>query len=426
MKSIAIVGVQWGDEGKGKFVHLLSEKADVICRYQGGNNAGHTVVAGGVKSVLHLIPSGILKEGKVCIIGNGVVLNPLAFQEELRMLHDRGISTASRLFVSDRVQLVLPYHIELDFAMEEENGIGTTKRGIGPAYAFKYARTGIRPCDLEEDDYLERAIDRALGEVNATLVERFGRKPVRRQDVLDSVREYRKILQPYTLDTARLLNRFIGEGKRIIYEGAQGVLLDVDFGSYPYVTSSNPVPGGILTGLGISPKAVGQILGVVKAYTTRVGSGPFPTELNDGTGELMRSRGNEFGASTGRPRRCGWLDAVSVRHAIMVSGIDSLAMTKFDVLDGLDRVRICTRYRIDGAESEEFPANAGVLARAVPVYEELEGWSGTAGVRDYDSLPAAALRYVERLESIFGVKILLLSTGPGEEQTIFRGPLALD
>jgi adenylosuccinate synthase len=422
MKSIAIVG----DEGKGKFVHLLADKADVVCRYQGGNNAGHTIVAGGVKSVLHLIPSGILKEGKICIIGNGVVLNPLALQEELQMLHDRGIDTSSRLFVSDRVQLVLPYHIELDDAMEETAGIGTTKRGIGPAYAFKYARTGIRPCDLGEDDYLGRAIDRALGEVNATLVERFGKKPIRRQDVMDSVREFRTILRPYTLDTSKLLNRLIGEGKRIIYEGAQGVLLDVDFGSYPYVTSSNPVPGGILTGLGIGPKAVGQILGVVKAYTTRVGSGPFPTELEDRTGELMRSRGNEFGASTGRPRRCGWFDAVSVRHAIMVSGIDSLAMTKFDVLDGLDRVRVCTRYRIDGAESEDFPANAEVLARAVPVYEELEGWNGTAGVRDYHSLPAAALRYVETLERILGVKIHLLSTGPGEEQTIFRGPLALD
>jgi adenylosuccinate synthase len=426
MKSIAIVGAQWGDEGKGKFVHLLADKADVVCRYQGGNNAGHTIVAGGVKSVLHLIPSGILKEGKICIIGNGVVLNPLALQEELQMLHDRGIDTSSRLFVSDRVQLVLPYHIELDDAMEETAGIGTTKRGIGPAYAFKYARTGIRPCDLGEDDYLGRAIDRALGEVNATLVERFGKKPIRRQDVMDSVREFRTILRPYTLDTSKLLNRLIGEGKRIIYEGAQGVLLDVDFGSYPYVTSSNPVPGGILTGLGIGPKAVGQILGVVKAYTTRVGSGPFPTELEDRTGELMRSRGNEFGASTGRPRRCGWFDAVSVRHAIMVSGIDSLAMTKFDVLDGLDRVRVCTRYRIDGAESEDFPANAEVLARAVPVYEELEGWNGTAGVRDYHSLPAAALRYVETLERILGVKIHLLSTGPGEEQTIFRGPLALD
>ena len=426
MKSIAIVGAQWGDEGKGKFVHLLSEKADVICRYQGGNNAGHTVVTGGKKFVLHLIPSGILKKGKVCIIGNGVVLNPLAFQEELDMLCAQGIDPTQRLFVSDRVQLIMPYHIALDHAIEETAGIGTTKRGIGPAYTYKYARIGIRPCDLGEKDYVEWALDSALEEVNTTLVKRFGREPVSKSEVMQKIAEYREILEPYTLDTSQLLNRLIAEGKQVIFEGAQGVLLDVDFGSYPYVTSSNPTSGGILSGLGVGPQAVGQVLGVVKAYTTRVGEGPFPTELLDNTGDLLRKQGNEFGASTGRPRRCGWFDVVSVRHAILVCGIEALAMTKFDVLDGLERIRVCTHYELDGARCDAFPANAAALDRAVPVYEEYEGWSATSGIREYGELPEAARKYVDVLEKMLGKDVILLSTGPDEEQTIFKGKLAID
>lgn len=426
MKSIAIVGAQWGDEGKGKFVHFLSEMADVICRYQGGNNAGHTVVTGGEKFILHLIPSGILKKGKVCIIGNGVVVNPLALQEEIDTLRSHGIDPSSRLFISDRAQLIMPYHIELDVAMEEAVGIGTTKRGIGPSYAFKYARIGIRPCDLEERDYVERMVSFALEEVNTTLVKRFEREPVSKRVVMEKIEVFREILRPYVANTTVLLDRLAREGKRVIFEGAQGVMLDVDFGTYPYVTSSNPSAGGILTGLGIGPKAVGQVLGVVKAYTTRVGHGPFPTELVDETGRLLRERGSEFGASTGRPRRCGWFDAVSVRYALLVSGIDSLAMTKFDVLDGLKKVRVCTHYMVDGVKTDRFPANTAVLERAIPVYEEYEGWSDTSGIREYDALPTAARQYVETLEEMLGVQVVLLSTGPDERDTILRGKLALD
>ncbi len=426
MRSLAVIGAQWGDEGKGKIVHLLSGKADVICRYQGGNNAGHTVVTGGKKYVLHLVPSGILKEDKVCIIGNGVVVNPYALQEELNMLKEAGVGAKSRLFVSDRAHLIMPYHIELDKAYEESLGIGTTKRGIGPAYTHKYARIGIRPCDLAEKGYMEAAVTRALDEVNTILVKRFGRKPVEKRDVMKTIEEYREIINPYLTDTAKLLNRYIQEKRKIIYEGAQGVLLDVDCGSYPYVTSSSPVPGGILTGLGIGLKSIGEVVGIIKAYTTRVGSGPFPTELEDETGSLMRERGAEFGASTGRPRRCGWFDAVSVKYVLMVSGIDRLAMTKFDVLDGIGPVRVCTGYRLDGQVISDPPPNVNVLGRAQPVYKEFEGWDKTAGVRRYKDLPASAKDYVRALEDMLGVEIAIVSTGPSEEDTIIRSKLALD
>ncbi len=427
MKSLAIIGAQWGDEGKGKFVHLLSEKADVICRYQGGNNAGHTVVTEGKKYVLHLIPSGIIKKEKICIVGNGLVVNPYALQEEIEMLKGLGVNPVPRLFISDRVHLIMPYHIELDAASEESVGrLGTTKRGIGPAYSSKYARIGIRPCDIWEEDYLDGALTIALDEANSILEKRYKKPPLTKSDVMLKIGEYREILGPYLANTSKLLEDFIHQGKRIIYEGAQGVLLDVDFGSYPYVTSSSPVSGGILTGLGIGPKSIDQILGIVKAYTTRVGGGPFPTELEDKTGELIRKRGNEFGASTGRSRRCGWFDVVSVRHSLMVSGIDSLAMTKFDVLDGLESIKICTRYEVDGKKSSEFPSNASVLGRAKPVYEEYEGWDKTAGIREYKELPKAAKNYIGALEEMLGMDIVILSTGPDERDTIFRKKLTLD
>jgi adenylosuccinate synthase len=421
MKSIAIVGAQWGDEGKGKIVHLLSEKADVICRYQGGNNAGHTVVTAGKKYVLHLIPSGILKEGKICIIGNGLVLNPFAFLEETNTLRDLGINIDNRIFISDRVQLIMPYHIELDKVYEEELGIGTTKRGIGPAYTYKYARIGIRACDLSEPAYLDRLIPLVLEEVNSTLSGRFGRRKVNTSDVMKTIGEYRKILDPFTVNISKLLSEFLRENRKIIYEGAQGGLLDVDFGSYPFVTSSNPTIGGVLTGLGIGPRAIGQVLGIAKAYTTRVGGGPFPTELSDETGNLIRKRGDEFGASTGRPRRCGWFDVVSLKHALMVSGIEKLAMTKFDVLDNFETVKVCTAYNIDGADTKDFPANASMLERARPVYEEFDGWEVTSHIRSYDELPQGAKNYVKALEHKLGVEVVILSTGPDEEDTIIRG-----
>ncbi len=424
MKTIAVIGAQWGDEGKGKIVHLLSERADVICRYQGGNNAGHTVVTGGNKYVLHLLPSGILHEDKVCIIGNGLVVNPYALRDEMETLKEDGIECTSRLFVSDRASLIMPYHLELDHAYEEALGIGTTKRGIGPAYTYKYARMGVRPCDLREVSYLERIVGLALDEVNATLSGRFGRDPLKLSDVMETLDEYARILEPFVADTSKILRQHIDEGRKVIFEGAQGVLLDVDFGSYPYVTSSSPSAGGILTGLGIGPKMVGEILGVTKAYTTRVGGGPFPTELEDETGEHIRHAGGEFGASTGRPRRCGWFDAVCTRHAVRVSGIDRLAMTKFDVLDGLETLRVCTHYRIDGKETDEFPANAERLARAVPVYREFKGWDSIAGIRKYGDLHASCTHYTEELERLLGVPISIVSTGPDEKDTIFRERIA--
>jgi len=420
MQTIAVIGAQWGDEGKGKIVHLLSERADVVCRYQGGNNAGHTVVTEGKKYVLHLLPSGILNEDKVCIIGNGLVVNPYALREEMEMLKKDGIDCTSRLFVSDRVSLIMPYHIELDHAYEEALGIGTTKRGIGPAYAYKYARIGVRSCDLWESSYIERMVKHALEEVNATLAGRFGRDPVKLADVMEAVEEYKTILAPFVADTSKILRQHIDRGSKVIFEGAQGVLLDVDFGTYPYVTSSSPSSGGILTGLGIGPKMVEEILGITKAYTTRVGSGPFPTELEDETGELIRDAGGEFGASTGRPRRCGWFDAVCTRHAVRSSGIDRLAMTKFDVLDGFDTLMVCTHYRIDGEETDEFPANVERLDRAVPVYREFKGWERIAGIRKYAELPQSCVHYTEEIEKLLGVPISIISTGPDEKDTIFR------
>jgi adenylosuccinate synthase len=423
VKTTAIIGAQWGDEGKGKIVHLLSEKADVVCRYQGGNNAGHTVVSGEKKWVFHLLPSGIVKKGTTCIIGNGLVLNPYAFQEEVDSVVREGIEIGARLRVSDRVHLIMPYHIDIDKAHEESLGIGTTKRGIGPAYSYKYARIGIRLCDLFESDYLEWFVDKVLEEVNATVHGRFKRKPVDKRAVMNTLEQYRNIMGGYVTDTSLLLEQLITEGKWVIFEGAQGALLDVDFGTYPYVTSSSPVTGGILTGLGVGASAVRQVLGVVKAYTTRVGAGPFPTELSDRTGETIRERGKEFGASTGRPRRCGWFDAVAVRHALRVTGIGELAMTKFDVLDGFEKLLVCTKYSIDGKETDRFPANPWVLKRALPLYEEFAGWRETSGVKSYEELPGEAHSYIEALENMLGVPITIVSTGPDESETIVREAL---
>jgi adenylosuccinate synthase len=426
MNTIAIVGAQWGDEGKGKIVHLLSEHADVVCRYQGGNNAGHTVVSGKKKWVFHLLPSGIVKKGTICIIGNGVVINPYAFQKEFDSVVQEGIDIGSRLLVSSRAHLIMPYHIELDKAYEEALGIGTTKRGIGPAYTHKYARIGIRVCDLFEPDYLDWIVDRVLEEVNATIAGRFKRSPIEKKAVMSELGKYREIMSNYHADTSELLDAHIKKGSRIIFEGAQGALLDVDFGTYPYVTSSSPTAGGILTGLGVGSGAVGQVLGVIKAYTTRVGEGPFPTELSDEVGERIREIGSEFGASTGRPRRCGWFDAVAAKYAIKVSGIQKLAMTKFDVLDGMEKLLVCTGYRIDGEEAKLFPANPWTLGRAVPLYSEFAGWDRTAGVRSYENLPAEARSYIDALERFLGVPISVVSTGPDENETIIRETLTSD
>ena len=419
MKNTVILGIQWGDEGKGKIVHMLSENADIVCRYQGGNNAGHTVITGGRKIVLHLIPSGIIKEGKVCIIGNGVVVNPFAFREELKMLKEMGIDYKGRLFVSNRAHLIMPYHIELDGVNEESMGIGTTKRGIGPAYTHKYARIGIRVCDLYEKDYLDNLIDVILKDVNIIL-KANRREEIEKKNVLNSIEEFKEILDPYISDTTSLLHDYINKGKKVLFEGAQGALLDVDFGTYPYVTSSNPTIGGVFTGLGISPQKINSIIGISKAYTTRVGSGPFPTELKDGVGELIRERGGEYGASTGRPRRCGWFDAVAVKYGAMICGVDTIAMTKFDILDGFETIKVCTAYDIDGKIRSDFPANSSELERANPIYEDFQGWERTSGVNRYEDLPENAKKYIKSLEEIVGVNISIISNGPDEKQTIIR------
>jgi len=419
MVNTAILGIQWGDEGKGKIVHMLSEHSDVVCRYQGGNNAGHTVITEGKKIVLHLIPSGIIKKGKICIIGNGVVVNPYAFREELEMLKQMDIDYKGRLFVSNRANLIMPYHIELDGINEESRGIGTTKRGIGPAYTYKYARSGIRVCDLFEKEYLNRMIDLILKDVN-TVLRSHGKGETEKRDILNTIEEFKEILGPFIADTTILIHDLLNKGKTVLFEGAQGALLDIDFGTYPYVTSSNPTIGGVFTGLGIGPKAVKNIIGISKAYTTRVGAGPFPTELNNETGELIREKGGEYGASTGRPRRCGWFDAVAARYGAMICGIDSIAMTKFDILDEFKTIKVCTAYEVDGKVRKDFPANVSELERAKPIYEEYPGWDKTAGVNRYEDLPDNAKRYIKILEDMIGVDISIISNGPDEKHTIIR------
>ncbi len=419
MNNTVVLGVQWGDEGKGKLVHMLSENADVVCRYQGGNNAGHTVVTSGKKYVFHLLPSGILKEGKLNIIGNGVVINPYALKEEMEELKDSGIDFKNRLYISDRAHLIMPYHIELDGVRDSAHGIGTTRRGIGPVYTYKYARMGIRTGDLFEKNYLEKMIKLILNEVNIVL-KGYGHEEISFKDVMKTLEDYRDILKPYIADTSLILKNEIESGKKVLFEGAQGALLDIDFGSYPYVTSSNPTIGGVFTGLGIPPKYVDKVVGISKAYTTRVGGGPFPTELDDEIGETIRKKGGEYGASTGRSRRCGWFDAVGVKYALRICGVDTIAMTKFDILDGFETVKVCTEYEIDGRLTDEFPVNADVLARAKPVYKEFKGWDRTAGIEKYEDLPQNARYYIESLEKILGVSIGIVSVGPDEKETIIR------
>ncbi len=419
MKNTVVLGIQWGDEGKGKLVHMLSDKFDIVCRYQGGNNAGHTVVTSGKKYVLHLIPSGILKDGKINIIGNGVVVNPYALKEELDELHKLGVDTRNRLFISNRAHIIMPYHIELDGIHDSAHGIGTTRRGIGPVYTYKYARMGIRTGDLFEKDYLKRMVKLILDEVNVVL-KGYKREAVSFDEIMNTLEEYREILAPYISNTTKMLNDSIKEGKRVLYEGAQGALLDIDFGTYPYVTSSNPTIGGVFTGLGIGPGAVDKVVGIAKAYTTRVGGGPFPTELNDETGELIRKKGGEYGASTGRPRRCGWFDLVGVKYAVQICGVNTIAMTKFDVFDGFETVKVCTEYEIDGRKTTEFPPNADTLARVKPVYREFKGWDKTSGVKSYEDLPENAKVYIEYLQEMLGVDIGIVSVGPDERETIVR------
>jgi len=430
MAILIVVGTQWGDEGKGKVVHLLSEKADYIVRYQGGNNAGHTVVFDGKEFILHLIPSGILEPGKICIIGNGVVVDPEALIEEIQFLQKKKVKINGRLFISDACHVILPYHRLIDKLREKMKGsekIGTTGRGIGPAYSDKFARTGIRMADYFCDEVFNSLLETNLKEKEPLL-----KMVCKTEDIRDEILRKRKqqipMIKDYITDTSLLLGRIINEKKNVILEGAQGTLLDVDYGTYPYVTSSNPIAGGACTGAGIGPTRIDSVLGIVKAYTTRVGEGIFPTELKDETGEYLRKQGNEFGATTGRPRRCGWFDALIVRHAVRVNGIDRLAFTKLDVLDGIDPIKICVEYELDnGKKLTDFPNSRDVLRQAKPVYIHMPGWKEkTRGIQDFNSLPKNARQYIKKLEQLVGAKIALISMGRSREETILMDRNLLD
>jgi adenylosuccinate synthase len=420
--NVVVVGAQWGDEGKGKVVDWLSEQADIIVRFQGGHNAGHTLVIGGVTYKLSLLPSGVVRPGKLAVIGNGVVLDPTALVAEIERVEAQGVRvTRDTLRIADNVTLILPLHQELD-ALRESGGagttIGTTKRGIGPAYEDKAGRRAIRLSDLADPAALPAKVERLLTHHNA-LRRGFGLQPYEPGPIIAHLKDIAPKVLPYMDATWRLLDDERRKGSRILFEGAQGALLDVDHGTYPFVTSSNTVAGQAATGSGLGPGAIGYVLGIVKAYTTRVGQGPFPTELFDETGELIGTRGREFGTVTGRKRRCGWFDAVLVRQTVRTCGIDGIALTKLDVLDGLERLRICTAYRLDGETLDHLPASQGGQARVEPVYEEIEGWSGsTAGARSWADLPAPAIKYVRRIEELIGAPVALLSTSPEREDTI--------
>ena len=428
MSSTVVLGMQWGDEGKGKIVDLICPAFDAVVRYQGGDNAGHTVKFGDRHFALHLVPSGILHPGKSCVLGNGMVVRPESLFEELDGLAASGVEPAGRLFVSRRAHAILPPHLELDAAREAAAGagkIGTTARGIGPAYETKAGRFGLRLGDLVSDA-LEERLGRLLDHLGSEL-EALGRPRPDPAALLADCRGWAERLDPLLADTAYLLNGWLDEGRSLLFEGAQGALLDLDHGTYPYVTSSSPTTGGVGAGTGVPPRRIDGVLGILKAYTTRVGAGPFVTELEGASGEFLRSRGNEFGTTTGRPRRCGWLDAVVARYAVMVNGIDAIALTKMDVLDTLDEIRVCVAYRIDGRERRELPATVEELARAEPVYRTLPGWnSDTVGTVDFDRLPAAARAYVAAIEEEIGAPVAIVSSGPRREETILRPGTALD
>jgi adenylosuccinate synthase len=423
-KSTAVVGIQWGDEGKGKIVDILAEQSDYVVRYQGGGNAGHTVVVDGKKHVLHLVPSGILHRKPVCVIGNGVVVEPAQFLQEVRELREKGVKVDRKnLLVSDRAHMVMPYHKLGDALAESASAgkIGTTKRGIGPCYADKAARKGFRLCDLFNEGLFKERLVRTIVERNKTVTALYGAAPVDADRIFAEYRGYAKEMEPFTADTTTVLNEAIDAGKRVMFEGAQGSLLDIDFGTYPYVTSSNSDALGICAGSGVPPRKIGAVLGVAKAYCTRVGEGPFPSELTDALGERLRETGSEYGATTGRPRRCGWFDVVSTRHAVMINGVDSLAITKLDVLSGLEEIRMVVAYRIDGKREDRVPADTSKLDRVETVTEGFAGWKeDLTGVKSFEKLPKAARAYLKALEQAVGVPISMVSVGSERSQTIER------
>ena len=423
MANIVVVGTQWGDEGKGKVVDLLTASSDLVVRFQGGNNAGHTLVVEGAQYIFHLIPSGILYEDKKCLVGNGVVVDPEVLIEELERLKETLVEVGpSRLALSDKAHLIMPYHKALDLAKDTAKGvkkIGTTGRGIGPCYEDKVARTGIRVTDLADPEILEEKIRLNLEEKNFILTSYYGAEPLEVQPILDSYLRMGRTLAPYVSDVSLELDRAVRDGRNILFEGAQGTHLDIDHGTYPFVTSSNPVAGAVCAGAGIGPTLIDHVVGIVKAYTTRVGAGPFVTELEDEAGRYIQERGKEFGATTGRKRRCGWFDLVVVKDSVRLNGLSSLAVTKLDVLTGLEKVKICVGYDCEGTMLTSRPADLKKMAKCTPVYEELEGWQeDISSARSLQDLPAHARRYLEVLENGVGVPLSIVSVGPGREDTI--------
>lgn len=424
MSVTIITGSQWGDEGKGKIVDLLSGDADFVARYQGGANAGHTIVIDGKQYILHLIPSGILTENVKCVIGNGTVIDPIALGDEIRMLEDHGVDVRDRLFVSHKAHLIMPYHKLLDQAREAAKGgkqIGTTGRGIGPAYIDKAQRIGIRILDLLDKKRFEEKLRYNLKEKNDILSKIYGYDALDVESIVENYLDFDERMDPYITDTTLLLNRAAKEGKRIIAEGAQGALLDLDHGTYPFVTSSNPTTGGACTGLGIPPTIIDKVVGVVKAYTTRVGNGPFPTELDDEIGENLRAAGAEFGATTGRPRRCGWLDLVALKYTVAVNGISDIALTKLDVLDELSEIKACSAYKLNGKVTDVFPADIASRDEITPVYETFKGWNKPlAGVKAFSDLPKETKVYFEYIEDFVGAEIKIVSLSPDRNDTLIK------
>lgn len=420
MSSVVVVGTQWGDEGKGKITDFLSQNAEVVARYQGGDNAGHTIIFDGVTYKVHLIPSGIFFDDKVCVLGNGMVINPKSFLKEVAYLHDHDIST-DNLRISNRAHVILPYHIKLDGLQEEEKGIhkiGTTNKGIGPAYMDKSSRMGIRIADLLDKDVFYEKLQQNVNEKNRLFEKVYEVDPVDVDEIFEEFYAYGQKMAPYVCDTSVVLNDAIDEGRRVLFEGAQGVMLDIDQGTYPFVTSSNPVAGGVTIGSGVGPTKINNVVGVSKAYTTRVGDGPFPTELDDEIGDQIREVGREYGTTTGRPRRVGWFDSVVVRHARRVSGITDLSLNSIDVMSGIDTVKICVAYRYKGEVMEEFPASLSVLAECEPIYEEMPGWKeDITGVKTLDELPDNARHYLERISQLTGIPLSIFSVGPDRTQT---------
>jgi adenylosuccinate synthase len=417
-----VLGAFWGDEAKAKIVDALAENADVIVRFQGGCNAGHTVVHNGKKFIFHIIPVGILYPDKKCVIANGVVINPFQLMSEIEEFEKRGIDIGERLFISSQAHITLPIHKFMDEISERKSkkqGIGTTKRGIGPTYADKSARFGIRVADLLTPHYFSTRIDNIINNKRELLSDWLAENDI--EQLEQKIVEIGKKIQKYVVDTPYLINRFLDDGKQVLFEGAQGSLLDIDFGTYPFVTSSNTTIGGSVTGSGVNPRRIGKVIGVMKSYSTRVGKGPFPTELNDETGDYIRDKGNEYGSTTGRPRRCGWFDAVAAKYSVMINGFDEIALTLLDVLTGLDTIKICTHYEIDGERTDDFPVVTHTLEKVVPKYISIPGWKeDISDIKEFSDLPTNAQNFVHKIEEALNIRISIISVGAEKNQTIYR------